>query len=244
MWEWSRFTRFSTLDSGLRRNDEQRRIAATGCYICRPFLHNLVRPAIQNWPSSGSTHRYLFLENLEMRALPTLKVLLACLMLMATLCEAANVSAQTRFHGMRAGSAQGYAGGGGYTNWSNGATTHEGRHWANGVNGGSFSGHNSYSKNAGGSGQANFSNSGHTAAGGNTSGSGAYSKSANGSWSGNSQSSGSGSRGSYQTSTTTANGVTTHMATATNANGQTYEHSGTYTQGQGYSRSTSGQNGN
>jgi hypothetical protein len=178
-----------------------------------------------------------------MRVLPFLKTLLAGLMLMATLCEAANVSAQTRFHATRAGDARGYAGGGGYTNWSNGATTHQGRHWANGVNGGSFYGHNSYNRNPDGSAQANFSNSGHTAAGGNVSGNGAYSRSANGNWSGSSQSSGSGTRGSYQTSTTTANGVTTHTATATNANGQTYDHSGTYTQGQGYSRSGNGPNG-
>jgi hypothetical protein len=195
-------------------------------------------------PRRDQPHRYLFLENLKMRVLPILKTLAGGALMIASLCMTANASAQTRFHGMRAGSAQGYAGGSGYTNWSNGATTHQGRHWANGVNGGSFSGHNSYNKNADGSGQANFSNSGHTSTGGNFSGSGAYSKSANGNWSGNSQSSGSGSRGNYQTSTTTANGVTTHTATATNANGQTYEHSGTYTQGQGYSRSTSGPNSN
>lgn len=145
-----------------------------------------------------------------MRVLPFMKSLLAASVMIASLCMTANASAQTRFHGSRASSASGYAGGGGYTNWSNGATTHQGRHWADGVNGGSFSGHNSFNGNPDGSAQANFSNSGHTAAGGNFSGNGDYSRNTNGTWSGNSQSSGSGQHGSYQASTTTANGTTTH----------------------------------
>ncbi|RUL65852.1 hypothetical protein EKH79_03855 [Dyella dinghuensis] len=178
-----------------------------------------------------------------MRVLPTLKLILAAA-LIAALAVATDTSAQTRFHGTGAYGARGSAAGGGYTNWSGGSTAHQGRHWANGANGGSFSGHNSYNANPNGSAQASFSNSGHTASGGNFSGNGAYSRDANGTWSGNSQSSGSGQHGSYATSTSTSNGVTTHTATATNADGQTYSHSGSYTQGQGYSPSSSGPNGN
>ena len=56
---------------------------------------------------------------------------------------------------------------------------------------------------------------------------------ADGSVSGSSQTSASGPKGSYSAGTTTANGMTRHTTSATNATGDTYQGQTTYTKGQG-----------
>ena len=148
--------------------------------------------------------------------------------------------AQTRFH-LRGGSgARGAAVSGGYTTASGGTIQHKGGRIIEGTNGGSYVGHNSYTRNADGSASSSHTSSGTTAAGGSFSSSGAYSRSSTGAVTGSSQTSGSGPRGSYDATTNTANGVTTHDTTATNAaTGVTYDGQTTYTKGQGVTHSGS-----
>lgn len=151
-----------------------------------------------------------------------------------------SANAQTRFHLRSGAGPRGALLGGGYTTVSNGNMTHQGAHYLQGNNGASFAGHNNLTRNADGSASGSRNFQGTTAAGGNYSGNGSYSRNASGALTGSSQASGSGPHGSYNASTNTANGVTTHDTTATNAaTGITYNGQTTYTRGQGFTHSGS-----
>ena len=163
-------------------------------------------------------------------------LLLACAAAFVTV----SASAQTRFHLRDGAGPRGAALGGGYTTVSNGNLTHQGAHYFQGNDGASYAGHNNVMRNADGSASSSRNFQGTTAAGGNYSGNGSYSRTANSALMGSSQATGSGPRGSYQVNNATANGVTTHDTTATNAaTGITYNGQTTYTKGQGFTHSGS-----
>ena len=129
---------------------------------------------------------------------------------------------------------------GSYTHWqSNGGVTHQGGHGVQGTNGGYDNGHNSYTHNPDGSGQASWQNNGQSANGGSVNSSGNFSRGSNGIVTGSSQTSASGAKGSYHGSTTSANGTTTHDGDYTNASGDSYQGQTSYTKGQGYTQSGS-----
>ena len=103
----------------------------------------------------------------------------------------------------------------------------------NGVNGGSLTGNNSYTRNPDGSAQGSFNRSARGASGGSYDSSGSYARDASGNWSAERQTSASGARGSYSGSTSGSNGTDTHDSTIHGANGGTYNGQTSYTRGQG-----------
>jgi hypothetical protein len=124
------------------------------------------------------------------------------------------------------------------THWgSDGSVSHQGGHSVQGANGGYDNGHNSWSHNPDGSGQASWQNNGKGANGGSVDSSGNFTRGSDGTVTGSSQTSASGARGSYNGSTSAANGTTTHDSDVTAANGDSYQGETSYTKGQGYTHS-------
>ncbi len=138
----------------------------------------------------------------------------------------------THVRGTRISGARGTAGHASRTTYyADGSIAHNGGTNVTGANGGSFTGRNSYTRNADGSSQWTDTASGKNVNGGTYDHDGNWSRASDGSISGSSQTTASGAKGTYDASSSAANGTFTHDTTVTNAAGDIYTGQSTYTKG-------------